>query len=149
MDPTVHARQSDRTSGFTSPSHFSSPSFPIQPLFYPRVGTPVSPSDTDCTSSLSAAAPSPTNVQTSWGPPTQGVPATSQDKIQPRSLTTSQQRIACVPLASEEEGSHTHTSTLKPNSHTQNTNPGTSPPRAVSQHIERLSSLEDPVVLSL
>ncbi|KAJ8287147.1 hypothetical protein GJAV_G00048180 [Gymnothorax javanicus] len=31
LDPTLHMKQSDRTSGFTSPSHFSSPSSPHQP----------------------------------------------------------------------------------------------------------------------
>lgn len=157
LDPGVHMRQSDRTSGFTSPSHFSSPSFPAQPHLCPRVGTPVTPDsmvecsanpgDSDCTSntsSISAAAPSPTKVQSSWASPSQAVLSTSQDKTQPCSLTTSQQRRASAPLASEEEGSHTHTSTLKLRSAS-----GAAPVPAVSPRVERASSLEDPVVLSL
>uniref|UniRef100_UPI003AB0CAF7 M-phase phosphoprotein 9 n=1 Tax=Centroberyx gerrardi TaxID=166262 RepID=UPI003AB0CAF7 len=157
LDPTVHVRQSDHTSGFTSPSHFSSPSFPTQPHLYPRVGTPVTPDsmvecsgnpgDTDCTSntsSVSAAAPSPTKVPSSWGNPSQAVLSTSHYTAQPGPLTTSQQRRASAPLASEEEGSHTHTSTLKLCSAS-----GASQAPAVSPRIERASSLEDPVVLSL
>lgn len=150
-------RQSDRTSGFTSPSHFSSPSFATQPHLYPRVGTPITPDsmvecspnpgDTDCisdTSSVSAAGPSPYKVQSSWGNPNQAVLSTSQDKTQPCSHTASQLRRASAPLASEEEGSHTHTSTLKPGSAS-----GATLGPAVSPHMERASSLEDPVVLSL
>ncbi|KAM4634325.1 M-phase phosphoprotein 9 isoform 2-T2 [Polymixia lowei] len=157
LDPAVHMRQSDRTSGFTSPSHFSSPSFPTQPHLYARVGTPVTPDsmvecsanpgDTDCTSntsSLSATAPSPTKVQRSWGNPSPAVPSTCQDKTQPCFLMTSQQCRASAPLASEEEGSHTHTSTLKPCSAS-----GASPLHAASPHIKSATSLEDPVVLSL
>ncbi|XP_044189407.1 M-phase phosphoprotein 9 isoform X2 [Thunnus albacares] len=153
LDPAVNMRQSDRTSGFTSPSHFSSPSFATQPHLYPRVGTPVTPDsmaegspnpgDTDCisdTSSVSAAGPSPYKVQSSWGNPSPAVLSTSQ----PRSHTASQQRRASAPLASEEEGSHTHTSTLKPGSAS-----GATLGPAVSPHMERASSLEDPVVLSL
>ncbi|KAM3874242.1 M-phase phosphoprotein 9 [Diretmus argenteus] len=156
-DPAVHVRQSDRTSGFTSPSHFSSPSFPAQPHHYPRVGTPVTPDsmvecsanprDTDCTSntsSVSATAPSPTKVPSSWGNPSQAVLSTSQNKTQPCSLTSNQQRRASAPLASEEDGSHTHTSTLKLNPAS-----GASPLHGGSPRIERASSLEDPVVLSL
>lgn len=157
LDPAANQRQSDRTSGFTSPSHFSSPSFAApQPHLYPRVGTPVTPDsmvecspnpgDTDCisdTSSVSAAGPSPSKVQSSWG--NQAAAAfTSQDKTQPCSHTSSQQRRASAPLASEEEGSHTHTSTLKPCSAS-----GASLRPAVSPNMERASSLEDPVVLSL
>ncbi|XP_034566328.1 M-phase phosphoprotein 9 isoform X2 [Notolabrus celidotus] len=142
LDPAANQRHSDRTSGFTSPSHFSSPSFAAQPHLYPRVGTPVTPDsmvegsqnpgDTDCpsdTSSASAAGPSPSKTQTMWG-------KTVQDQTQ--------QRRASAPLASEEEGSHTHTSTLKPGSTS-----GSSLRPAVSPHMERASSLEDPVVLSL
>ncbi|XP_040013734.1 M-phase phosphoprotein 9 isoform X2 [Xiphias gladius] len=150
LDPAVNMRQSDRTSGFTSPSHFSSPSFATQPNLYPRVGTPVTPDsmvecspnpgDTDCNSdasSVSVAGPSPSKVQSLWG-------STSRDKTQPGSHSASQQRRASAPLASEEEGSHTHTSTLKPCSAS-----GAALRPAVSPHMERASSLEDPVVLSL
>ncbi|XP_069021625.1 M-phase phosphoprotein 9 isoform X2 [Embiotoca jacksoni] len=153
LDPAANTRQSDRTSGFTSPSRFSSPSFAAQPHLYPRVGTPVTPDsmaesspnpgDTDCisdTSSVSAAGPSPSKVQSSWG---NAVPPTSQDKAPPPH-TSSQQCRPSAPLASEEEGSHTHTSTLKPGS----ASGGTLRP-SVSPHMERASSLEDPVVLSL
>ncbi|XP_041816835.1 M-phase phosphoprotein 9 isoform X3 [Chelmon rostratus] len=157
LDPAANQRQSDRTSGFTSPSHFSSPSFAPQPHLYPRVGTPVTPDsmvecspnpgDTDCisdASSVSAAGPSPSKVQSMWGNPSQAVQSTSHDKAQPCSHTPNQQRRASAPLASEEEGSHTHTSTLKPCS----ASGGTLRP-AVSPHMERAASLEDPVVLSL
>lgn len=139
LDPTVNQRQSDRTSGFTSPSHFSSPSFAAQPHLYPRVGTPVTPDsmvesgpnpgDTDCisdASSVSAAAPPPSNVQSVWA-----AQSTSHDQPQ--------QHRAAAPLASEEEGSHTHTSTLKPGSASCAANP----------HAESAATLEDPVVLSL
>ncbi|XP_074474900.1 M-phase phosphoprotein 9 isoform X2 [Sebastes fasciatus] len=149
LDPAANQRQSDRTSGFTSPSHFSSPSFATQP----RVGTPVTPDsmvecspnpgDTDYisdTSSVSAAGPSPCKVQSSWGNASQAV----LDQTQPCSHTTSQQRRASAPLASEEEASRTHTSTLKPCSAS-----GATLRPAVSPHMERASSLEDPVVLSL
>uniref|UniRef100_UPI0037E994AC M-phase phosphoprotein 9 isoform X2 n=1 Tax=Semicossyphus pulcher TaxID=241346 RepID=UPI0037E994AC len=149
LDPAANQRHSDRTSGFTSPSHFSSPSF--QPHLYPRVGTPVTPDsmvecspnpgDTDCisdTSSVSAPGPSPSKM---WGNNTsQAVQSTSQNQTH----TSSQQRRASAPLASEEEGSHTHTSTLKPCSAS-----GSTLRPAVSPHVERASSLEDPVVLSL
>lgn len=150
-------RQSDRTSGFTSPSHFSSPSFATQPQPYPRVGTPVTPDsmvecspnpgDTDCisdTSSVSVTGTSPSKLQSLWGNTSQAVLSTSQDKTQPSSHTASQQRRASAPLASEEEGSHTHTSTLKPCSAS-----GATLRPAVSPNMERASSLEDPVVLSL
>ncbi|KAM6984905.1 M-phase phosphoprotein 9 [Aplochiton taeniatus] len=42
LDPTVNKRQSDRTSGFTSPSHFSSPSYPTQTHQYSHMGMPAS-----------------------------------------------------------------------------------------------------------
>ncbi|KAM9338093.1 M-phase phosphoprotein 9 [Symphorus nematophorus] len=154
LDPAPNQRQSDRTSGFTSPSHFSSPSFATQPHLYPRVGTPVTPDsmvegspnpgdNTDCisdTSSVSVAGPSPSKVQSMWGNTPQAVHSTSHDKTH----TSSQQRRASAPLASEEEGSHTHTSTLKPCSAS-----GASLRPAVSPNVESASSLEDPVVLSL
>ncbi|XP_075968715.1 M-phase phosphoprotein 9 isoform X2 [Anarhichas minor] len=149
LDPAANQRQSDRTSGFTSPSHFSSPSFAAQPPHYPRVGTPDSPNpgDTDCisdTSSASAAGPSPSNVQSLWGNASQAAPFTLHGKTQPGSHTSSQQRGAGDPSASEEEGSRTHTSTLKPRPAS-----GASLRPAASPHMERASSLEDPVVLSL
>ncbi|XP_060916882.1 M-phase phosphoprotein 9 isoform X2 [Labrus mixtus] len=150
LDPAANQRHSDRTSGFTSPSHFSSPSFATQPHIYPRVGTPVTPDsmvecspnpgDTDCisdTSSGSVAGPALSKVQTMWG---KTVQSTSQDQTR----TSSQQHRANAPLASEEEGSHTHTSTLKPGSAS-----GSTLRPAASPHMERASSLEDPVVLSL
>lgn len=98
LDPGANTRQSDRTSGFTSPSHFSSPSFGPQPLLCPRVGTPVTPdsvggsphpADTVSDTSGVSAGPSPSKLPALWGNP-------SQDR-----------------KASEEEGSHTY-STLKP-----------------------------------
>ncbi|XP_041825630.1 LOW QUALITY PROTEIN: M-phase phosphoprotein 9 [Melanotaenia boesemani] len=153
LDPAANTRQSDRTSGFTSPSHFSSPSFAAQPLLYPRVRTPVTPDsmvecspnpgDTDCisdSSSLSAVGPFPTKVQRLWETVSQSGLFTSQDKNQP-SHTASR---AGAPLASEEEGSNTHTSTLKHRSAS-----GASQQAAVGPHVEKTSSLEDPVVLSL
>ncbi|XP_034751966.1 M-phase phosphoprotein 9 isoform X3 [Etheostoma cragini] len=150
LDPAVNQRQSDRTSSFTSPSHYSS--FAAQPHLSPRVGTPgtpdsmvegsPNPGDTDWisdTSSVSAAGPSPSKVPSSWGNLSQAVQFDYQDKTQPYSHTSSQQH-----RASEEEVSHTHTSTLKPCSSSGATLRPTGSP-----HIERASSLEDPVVLSL
>ncbi|KAK2818638.1 hypothetical protein Q5P01_024199 [Channa striata] len=145
LDPATITRQSDRTSGFTSPSHFSSPSFAAQPLLYPRVGTPVTPDsmvegspnpgESDCisdTSSVSAAGPSPSKLQSLWGNTSRPFPIASH--LQKPS----------VPLASEEEGSHTHTSTLKPCSSS-----GATRQPAGSPNVDKASSLEDPVVLSL
>ncbi|XP_015232323.1 PREDICTED: M-phase phosphoprotein 9 [Cyprinodon variegatus] len=145
LDPTANAQQSDRTSGFTSPSHFSSPSFAAQPHPYPRLGTSITPDsmvesgahpgDTDCisdASSASVAGPSPAKTQSSRGTTANRVLSSSRDKTK--------QRRASAPLASEEEGSHTHTSTLKP---------VTAPGATLSPHMNRASSLEDPVVLSL
>ncbi|KAA8584288.1 M-phase phosphoprotein 9 isoform X2 [Etheostoma spectabile] len=150
LDPAANQRQSDRTSGFTSPSHYSS--FAAQPHLSPRVGTPgtpdsmvegsPNPGDTDWisdTSSVSAGGPSPSKVPSSWGNLSQAVQFHYQDKTQPYSHTSSQQH-----RASEEEVSHTHTSTLKPCSSS-----GATLRPAGSPHIERASSLEDPVVLSL
>ncbi|XP_054469091.1 M-phase phosphoprotein 9 isoform X2 [Anoplopoma fimbria] len=157
LDPAANQRHSDRTSGFTSPSHFSSPSFAAQPHHYPQVGTPVTPDsmvegspnpgDTDCisdSSSASAAGPSPSNGQNFWGNGSQAAPFTLHGNTQTGSHTSSQQHGASAPLASEEEGSHTHTSTLKPRSAS-----GASQRPAAGPHMERASSLEDPVVLSL
>ncbi|XP_041754801.1 M-phase phosphoprotein 9 isoform X1 [Coregonus clupeaformis] len=151
LDPSIQLRQSDRTSGFTSPSHFSSPSYPTQPHLYPRVDTSVSPDsmaegsanpgDTDCTSnasSLSAVAPNLSRV------------ASARIKLAPSSPSTSkpssQQRKALATQASEEEGSRTHTSTLKQLSgrqtHSHTLSQG-------SPRMEKAASLEDPVVVSL
>ncbi|MED6237381.1 hypothetical protein ATANTOWER_023854, partial [Ataeniobius toweri] len=156
LDPAANTQQSDRTSGFTSPSHFSSPSFAAQPHPYPRLGTSVTPDsmvesspnprDTDCisdSSSVSAAGPSPAKMQSSRGNASQLVLSTSRDQTQ-STHKTSQQRRASAPLTSEEEGSHTHTSTLKPWPAS-----GVSQRPSVSPHMERASSLEDPVILSL
>ncbi|MEQ2276785.1 hypothetical protein XENORESO_009421, partial [Xenotaenia resolanae] len=156
LDPAANTQQSDRTSGFTSPSHFSSPSFAAQPHPYPRLGTSVTPDsmvesspnprDTDCisdSSSVSAAGPSPAKMQSSRGNASQLVLSTSRDQTQ-SSHKTSQQRRASAPLTSEEEGSHTHTSTLKPWPAS-----GISQRPSVSPHMEKASSLEDPVILSL
>ncbi|KAM3599536.1 uncharacterized protein V6R79_007608 [Siganus canaliculatus] len=162
LDPAATQRQSDRTSGFTSPSHFSSPSLAAQPHLYPRVETPVTPvtpdsmvesspnpGDTDCisdASSVSAAGPSPSSrVHNTWGNPPQSVRSTSHHRAQLRSHTSSQQRRASASEEEEEEeeeGSRTHTSTLKPRS-------ASSLRPAAGPHVERASSLEDPVVLSL
>lgn len=142
LDPSGNQRQSDRTSGFTSPSHFSSPSFHL----CPRVHTPVSPDsmveyspnpgDTDGisdTSSISAARPS--KAQSTWG---------FHNKAQQCSHTPSQQYRVSTPLASEEEGSNTHTSTLIPCSGS-----AAAQGSAANPQMEKTSSLEDPVVLSL
>lgn len=157
LDPAANQRHSDRTSGFTSPSRFSSPSFAAQPHLYPRIGTPVTPDsmvecshnpgDTDCisdTSSVSAAGPSPSKVQSVWGNASQAVQSTSHEKTQPCSHTSSQQRGSSAPLASEEEGSHTHTSTLKPCSAS-----GAALRPVGGAQVEGASPVEDPVVLSL
>ncbi|XP_026211255.1 M-phase phosphoprotein 9 isoform X1 [Anabas testudineus] len=155
LDPAGNMRQSDRTSGFTSPSHFSSPSFATQPLLYHRVGTVTpdsmvegspNPRDMDLisdTSSVSAVGPSAAKLQSLWRNTSQVVVSTSQDNTQPSHIATQQHKVS-VPLASEEEGSHTHTSTLKPCSSS-----GVTLQPAASRHMERASSLEDPVVLSL
>ncbi|KAM9841040.1 M-phase phosphoprotein 9 [Aulostomus maculatus] len=157
LDPAVNMRQSDHTSGFTSPSHFSSPSFATQPQLHPQLGPPVTPdslvegipipADTDWisdASSLSATGPFPSKVPSLWGIAPQAVSTTSQEKTQPCSHTVSQQDRASTPFASEEEGSHTHTSTLKPCSAS-----GATLGLPGGPHMERASSLEDPVVLSL
>lgn len=144
LDPAAKLQQSDRTSGFTSPSHFSSPSFPAQAHLYSRAGASLTPDsmvggspvtgDLDCisdTSSVSSAGPLPTKMQTSWA--AQTVLSASRDQTQPPPF--SRQRRT----SREEEGSHTHTGTLKPRS----------PPAAPPLPAVRPSSLEDPVILSL
>ncbi|XP_076020026.1 M-phase phosphoprotein 9 [Genypterus blacodes] len=149
LDPAVNARQSDHTSGVTSPSHFSSPSFHTLPHLYPRVGTPLTPDsmvecsrnlgDTDGISDTSSVSTAGHQVQRSWGDASQAVVSTSQIKTQPYYHTISQQH-----RTSEEESSRTHTSTLKPCSAS-----GASVLPAVSPQRERASSGEDPLVLSL
>lgn len=87
LSPQPHAfamdtvtRQSDHTSGFTSPSHFSSPSFSTPSHLGHRAETPITPDsmvdssqnpvDTDCVSdasSVSAARQSTLKVQDQWG----------------------------------------------------------------------------------
>ncbi|XP_028319439.1 M-phase phosphoprotein 9 [Gouania willdenowi] len=137
LDPETNMRQSERTSGFTSPSHFSSPSFVAQPSLSPRVGTPVSPDsvvegshshghgDTDCISDTSSVSASG-HVQRSW------VNAPS-----PR------EKNRLHHPASEEDPSRTHTSTLR-GAPTACLRP------AVSPSTERAPTpLEDPVILSL
>ncbi|XP_072310434.1 M-phase phosphoprotein 9 isoform X3 [Eucyclogobius newberryi] len=76
LDPAVTTRHSDRTSGFTSPSHFSSPSFstPSHPGL--RAETPLTPDshnpgDVDCisdASSVCAAQHSTVKIQDQWAP---------------------------------------------------------------------------------
>ncbi|KAL0183238.1 hypothetical protein M9458_022613, partial [Cirrhinus mrigala] len=102
---------SDRTSGFTSPSHFSSPN-----------GAPVSPdsmalrshSDTDCISN-----------------------ASSLSAQQAPDRTANQAN-------SEDEGSHTATVTVQPRGA-----PNRSSTETGAGKLDRTTSLEDPVVLSL
>lgn len=57
LDPSLHMKQSDRTSGFTSPSHFSSPTSPQRPP-----------------SSHTLGAPALTPDSVSEGPPDRGLP---------------------------------------------------------------------------
>ncbi|XP_077099794.1 M-phase phosphoprotein 9 isoform X2 [Siphateles boraxobius] len=132
LDSTLHVKHSDRTSGFTSPSHFSSPS--AQARACPSSSdAPVSPdsmalrshSDIDCisnASSLSAQQASPS----------------------PSALRANQAN-------SEDEGSHTATVTVQPRGPSaqemyklNRSSPGTG-----NGKLERKTSLEDPVVLSL
>uniref|UniRef100_A0A1A8QMK1 M-phase phosphoprotein 9 n=2 Tax=Nothobranchius TaxID=28779 RepID=A0A1A8QMK1_9TELE len=152
LDATTHTQHSDRTSGFTSPSHFSSPSFPAQ--HYSRAITSITPDsmvesspnpgDTDCisdTSSASAAGPSPTKMQSTWGNISQAELSTSRVRNQSSHMGNQQHR-ASAPLGSEEKC--THTSTLKPCSAL-----GAALQPTASPHTGRASPLEDPVVLSL
>lgn len=135
LDPTSTTRHSDHTSGFTSPSHFSSPSFSTQSQLCHTVDTSITPDsmvegspnpgDTDCiseTSSVSAAGHSTLKVQGHWTIP---------------SLCALHNKPQHAPLKSELEGSHTHPNTLKPLG-VLNT-----------QQMAGSSSVEDPVVLSL
>ncbi|XP_072514753.1 M-phase phosphoprotein 9 [Salminus brasiliensis] len=127
LDPTVHVRQSDRTSGFTSPSRFSSPSLPTQPRPCTSSGAPVSPdsmalrshTDTDCLSNASSFSAHQGLVRSPTSPTFRTAPRAN----------------------SEDEGSHTATVTLRPAGHT----------RQEQLPIPRKlkTSLDDPVVLSL
>ncbi|XP_013885789.1 M-phase phosphoprotein 9 [Austrofundulus limnaeus] len=154
LDLAANMQQSDQTSGFTSPSHFSSPSCPAQVHLYSQARTSLTPDsmvegspktgNTDCisdTSSVSAAGPLPTKMQTLRT--AQELLSTTRDKTQ-LSHSTSQQNRANVPLNSEENRSRTHTTTLKPCLVS-----GTSLQPAVSSQMESSTSLEDPVILSL
>ncbi|XP_037547755.1 M-phase phosphoprotein 9 [Nematolebias whitei] len=145
LDPAAKLQQSDRTSGFTSPSHFSSPSFPAQAHLYLRAGASLTPDsmvggspvtgDLDCisdTSSVSSAGPLPTKMQTSWA--AQTVLPASRDQTQPPPLISHQRKTS-----RKELGSHAPTGTLKP----------CSPPAAPPLPAVRPSSVEDPVILSL
>ncbi|XP_017549141.1 M-phase phosphoprotein 9 [Pygocentrus nattereri] len=129
LDPTLHVRQSDRTSGFTSPSHFSSPSLNAQPRPCTSSGAPVSPdsmalrshTDTDCLSNASSLSAH------------QGMVCS------PTSPT-----FRTVNLAnSEDEGSHTATVTLRP------TGQARVEPSPIPRKLKSSTSLDDPVVLSL
>ncbi|XP_034048047.1 M-phase phosphoprotein 9 [Thalassophryne amazonica] len=149
LDQDANLRHSDCTSGFTSPSNFSSPALTTQPNFCPRAATPVTPDSmvecspntggTDCisdTSCISGAGPCPSKVKNTWGNASQTVLHNTQDKSQSFSHTANKHQGTSAPLASEEEGSHTHTSTLKP------ADCAALQP-ATSTHVD------DPVVLSL
>ncbi|XP_056592054.1 M-phase phosphoprotein 9 [Triplophysa dalaica] len=122
LDSTVHVKHSDRTSGFTSPSHFSSPSAQIAAC-PGRRGAPVSPesaalrshSDTDCISNESSFSPL--------------LPA------DPRANEA----------YSEDEGSHTATVTVQ---HRGPPGQEMCRPGSTDRRLERTISLEDPVVLS-
>ncbi|XP_011479739.1 M-phase phosphoprotein 9 [Oryzias latipes] len=119
--PTGNPRQSDHTSGFTSPSFFSSPSFAAQPHLYPRVETPVTPD------SMAEYNPDP--------------PDCASEASRP-SPTDSQQHTASPPVGAEEDGRRT--GALKPGP----TRSSALRP-AASRHMEPPSPGEDPIVLSL
>lgn len=154
LDPSANRRHSDRTSGFTSPSHFSSPSFCAQPQLSPRLDTPVSPdsmvegsphpADADFpsdASSISAAALCPTEAAGAWG----------SGRKAPRAGPTHDglQRLGAAAYpASEEEGSRTHTSTLRPRPASGAALQDAAAAAAGCQS-EGASHLEDPVVVSL
>ncbi|XP_036450867.1 M-phase phosphoprotein 9 [Colossoma macropomum] len=129
LDPTVHVRQSDRTSGFTSPSHFSSPSLNAQPRPYTSICAPVSPDsmaprshmDTDCLSNASSLSAQQSLVRSPTSPTFRTVPRANSD----------------------DEGSHTATVTLRPTGQAR-VEQSPSPRKLKSS-----TSLDDPVVLSL
>ncbi|XP_016386120.1 M-phase phosphoprotein 9-like [Sinocyclocheilus rhinocerous] len=136
LDSTVHVKHSDRTSGFTSPSHFSSPSAQVRAC-PGSSGAPVSPdsmalrshSDTDCMSNASSLS-------------AQQVP----DRTSPSLVA-----LRANQANSEDEGSHTATVTVQPRglSAQDMYKPNRSSPETGSGKMERTTSLEDPVVLSL
>ncbi|XP_057177719.1 M-phase phosphoprotein 9 isoform X2 [Triplophysa rosa] len=121
LDSKVRVKHSDRTSGFTSPSHFSGPSARIA-VCPGRRGAPVSPdsaalrshSDTDCISNASSLS--------------------TQQSPDPRANQA----------YSEDEGSHTVTVQHRGPPARETCSPGSTDGR-----LERTTSLEDPVVLSL
>ncbi|XP_050977407.1 M-phase phosphoprotein 9 isoform X2 [Labeo rohita] len=136
LDSTVHVRHSDRTSGFTSPSHFSSPSAQVRAC-PGSSGAPISPdsmalrshSDTDCMSNASSLSAQQAPDRTSPSP---------------SALRANQGN-------SEDEGSHTATVTVQPRgaSAQEMYRPNRSSTDTGSGKLERTNSLEDPVVLSL
>ncbi|RXN25347.1 M-phase phospho 9-like protein [Labeo rohita] len=136
LDSTVHVRHSDRTSGFTSPSHFSSPSAQVRAC-PGSSGAPISPdsmalrshSDTDCMSNASSLSAQQAPDRTSPSP---------------SALRANQGN-------SEDEGSHTATVTVQPRgaSAQEMYRPNRSSTDTGSGKLERTTSLEDPVVLSL
>ncbi|XP_016366080.1 M-phase phosphoprotein 9 isoform X2 [Sinocyclocheilus rhinocerous] len=136
LDSTVHVKHSDRTSGFTSPSHFSSPSAQVQAC-PGSSGAPISPdsmalrshSDTDCMSNASSLSAQQAPDRTSPSP---------------SALRANQAN-------SEDEGSHTATVTVQPRgtSAQEMYRPNRSSPETGGGKLEQMTSLEDPVVLSL
>ncbi|XP_076876873.1 M-phase phosphoprotein 9 [Brachyhypopomus gauderio] len=131
QDPAGAARQSERTSGFTSPSRFSSPSLPGRARPCPATGAePVSPdwatalrsdTDTDCVSNTSSLSTQP-------GPERSPVPP----------VPPPVQRGS-----GEDEGSRTAAVTLRPE------RPPAREQRLNGGGREASTSLDDPVVLSL
>ncbi|XP_051972188.1 M-phase phosphoprotein 9 [Xyrauchen texanus] len=123
---TVHMKHSDCTSGFTSPSHFSSPSAQARPCAGSS-GAHVSPdsmgvrshSDTDCISNASSL---------------------SAQQAPDWTLRTNQAN-------SEDDGSHTATVTVQPRGPSAHENRSSS--GSGTGRLEGTTSLEDPVVLSL
>uniref|UniRef100_A0A8C1VWW0 M-phase phosphoprotein 9 n=1 Tax=Cyprinus carpio TaxID=7962 RepID=A0A8C1VWW0_CYPCA len=136
VDSTVHVKHSDRTSGFTSPSHFSSPSAQVRAC-PSSSGAPISPdsmalrshSDTDCMSNASSLSAQHAPDRTSPSP----------------------SALRAIQANSEDEGSHTATVTVQPRgpSAREMYRPNRSSPETGGGKLERMTSLEDPVVLSL
>ncbi|KAI4901053.1 hypothetical protein NFI96_034331 [Prochilodus magdalenae] len=129
LDPAMHVRQSDRTSGFTSPSHFSSPSLHAQPRPCTSSGAPVSPdsmalrshTDTDCLSNASSLSAHQGLVRSPTSPTFRTIPRGNSD----------------------DDGSHTATMTLRPAGQAR-VERSPSPSK-----LKASTSLDDPVVLSL
>ncbi|KAJ8260837.1 hypothetical protein COCON_G00165600 [Conger conger] len=71
LDPTPHTKQSDRTSGFSSPSHFSSPSSPQQP---PPGRSPGAPAFTPDSMSVHRDPPCASPALSTASTPTEGAP---------------------------------------------------------------------------